>query len=112
MRTTGKQPIKPTPSVGVPIMVIDADPPEGDQERDEEDVSDTRNYQLGTNAFRQAAAGESDERHAASEEAPEARDTQEDEISEHEQDHNVSPKPKARAQVPRPSKTQRPSKDK
>jgi hypothetical protein len=102
MRTTGKQPIKPTPSPGPAILPIEADPPEGDQERDEESVSDTRTYHLGTKIFRKATVVENGESDAAPEEAREVRESHQDEVHEHKQDQKVSPKPRV--------KTQRPSK--
>ena len=102
MRITGKQPIKPTPSGDLFILPIEADHPEGDQERDEESVSDTQDYQLGTREFRDALVADNDDRAPAPEATREAREAHEDAISE--QDQKVRPQPKPRAKTQRPSK--------
>lgn len=102
MRITGKQPIKPTPSGELPILPIEADHPEGDQERDEESIGDTQDYQLGTREFRDALVADNDDRAPAPEATREAREAHEDAISE--QDQKVSPQPKPRVKTRRPSK--------
>lgn len=108
MRSTGKQPIKPirpTPATSPAIMLIDADPPEGDQERDEEDVSDARNYQTGTKAFREVA----DEERAADETAPvhtarddtdRAREPDQVDVNDEKQNRKPAPKPKIKKERP------------
>ena len=102
MRITGKQPIKPTPSGELPILPIEADAPEGDQDRDEESISDTQDYQLGSREFRDALVADNDERAPAPEATREAREAHEDAISE--QDQKVSSRPKPRVKAQRPTK--------
>ena len=104
MRITGKQPIKPSASDDLPILPLEADPPEGDQERDEESFSDTQDYQLGTREFRDALVADNDENAAPPEMAREAREEHEDAINEQKQDKKVSPQPKPRVKTQRPSK--------
>ena len=110
MRSTGKQPIKPikpSPATSPAIMLIDADPPEGDQERDEEDVSDTRNYQAGTKAFREVADEERDTHEpapveAAHADADEARELDQVDVKDEKQNRKPAPKPQIKKE--RPSK--------
>lgn len=104
MRITGKQPIKPMSSGDLADLPFEADPPEGDQERDEESISDTQDYQLGSREFRDALVADNDEHAAPPEASREAREAHEDTIREHKQEQKVSPQPKPRAKTQRPSK--------
>ena len=97
MRITGKQPIKPSPSGDFADLPFTADPPEGDQERDEESVSDTQDYQLGSREFRDALVADNDEHAAPPEVSREAREAREEAIKERKQDDNkASPLPSAK----------------
>ncbi len=102
MRTTGKQPIKPIkPTPASPaIMLIEPDAPAGDQERDEEDVSDKLNYQTGTKAFREVAAEESKALDAAPEDAGEVREREQPDIK----DGKLTLNSHAKTKKTRPSK--------
>ncbi len=103
MRSTGKQPvkpIKPSPATTPAIMLIDADPPAGDQERDEETYSHTRNPQAGTKAFREFADENRDAFDAAPEGAGEVRDEEQTDIKDEKQHRKAVPKPHVKKERP------------
>ena len=102
MRSTGRQPIKPIkPSPSSPaIMLIEPDPPEGDQERGEEDVSDTRNYQAGTRAFREVAEKEREGHEATPEVAGDVREVKQADVKDSTQKRKVTPRARAKTKPP------------